>query len=166
MEKGAKKEIQADGAEPRIYEVGFHIVPTIPEEEVALVVNTIRDAIETANGMVIAEEHPVLTELSYTMDHNVANKRSRFDSGYFGWLKFQADPERIAAVKDAMESNERVFRFLIIKTVRENTMAKKAPRGMKRAGAATSKEEGASEVVKERISDEELDKTIAELMVE
>lgn len=162
MEKGSKKEIQEDASESRIYEVGFHIVPSIPEEELAPAVNTIRDAIESSNGVVIAEEHPVLMTLAYPMTHVVANKRVVLGSGYFGWLKFQAVAERVAEIKKAVESNERVFRFLIVKTVRENTLIRKTPRGMKKTAGSVQKEGGA----KERMSDEELDKTIAELVVE
>ena len=42
-------------AEPRIYELGYHIIPTVKEEDVEKIVGGIRSVIEKAGGSFIAE---------------------------------------------------------------------------------------------------------------
>ncbi len=170
MEKEIEKEISED-EEPKVYEVGFHVVPTIAEEDVAPAVNTIRDLIESVNGMIIADGNPSLVKLAYPMDHIVANKKSIFDSANFGWIKFQTLAENIATIKDGLEKNENVFRFLIIKTVRENTLARKPAFRAKKPTSATKSDLPTDIVKKEKIkkediSEEEVDKAIEELVVE
>src|SRR3990167_4425026 len=55
-------------AEPRIYELGYHIIPTVKEEDVEKIVGSIRSVIEKAGGSFIAEGAPSLTKLSYAMN--------------------------------------------------------------------------------------------------
>ena len=42
--------IEDDVAEPRIYEIGYHIIPTVKEEDVEKIVSGIRGIIESAGG--------------------------------------------------------------------------------------------------------------------
>src|SRR3972149_2916483 len=52
----------------RIYEVGYHIIPTIAEENLEKVVGGIRATIEKAGGSFIAGGAPTLTKLAYPME--------------------------------------------------------------------------------------------------
>lgn len=158
------KDLEAEGTEPKIYEAGFHVAPTVSEEDIEPIVNTIRDLIESNKGMIVSEGSPSLTNIAYSMDHIVANKKSIFNSAYFGWVKFQIEPESISVIKEGLENNENIFRFLIIKTVREDTMAKK-PAFRAKKPVSSVKTEVKKEVKKE-ISEEEVDKVIEELVVE
>ncbi len=45
-----------------------------------------------------------------------------YDTAYFGWIKFEAAPEAALEIKKAMDANEKVLRYLLIKTARENTL--------------------------------------------
>ena len=155
--------------EPRIYEVGFHVVPTTPEEEVVSVSNAVKDLVESTKGAIIMDQNPSSVNLAYPMDHVVANKKNIYDSAYFGWVKFQVEPEAISTIKEGLEKNENIFRFLIIKTVREDTLARKPvlkPRKKITATAAAVGVGKRSEDKKEGISEEEVDKAIEELVVE
>jgi len=170
MEKEIEKEISED-EEPKVYEVGFHIVPTIAEDDISPAVNTIRDLIESVKGVIISDGNPSLVKLAYPMDHIVANKKSIFDSANFGWIKFQTLAENVATIKDGLEKNENVFRFIIIKTVRENTLARKPAFRAKKSTPATNSDLSTDtakkeKVKKEDISEEEVDKAIEELVVE
>jgi len=158
---------EMNDSDSRIYEVGFHVVPTVPEEEVISVANAVKDIIESAEGAIIMDQNPSLINLEYTMDYVVANKKNKYDSAYFGWVKFQMEPVVISTIKDGLEKNENILRFLIIKTVREDTLARKPvlkPRKKIVEVAGVGKR--LKEVKKKEISVEEVDKAIEELVVE
>jgi ribosomal protein S6 len=112
----------------RIYEVGYHIIPSVAEENVEKVVGDIRAVIEKAGGSFIAEGAPAMTRLAYEMEHQDGDKRSYFDKGYFGWIKFEAPIASAAALEEFLKTNVSILRHIIFQTVREETRAKiKAP---------------------------------------
>jgi len=158
------KDLEIGDIEPKIYEVGFHIVPTIAEDDVSSASNVIRDIVESSQGVIISEGNPLLLQLAYPMDHIVENKKSIFSSAYFGWIKFQIDPENIKMIKEGLEKDDNVFRFLITKTVRESTLEQKQVFQIKKEPVSTSPEKKKSP--KEEISEAEVDKAIEELVVE
>lgn len=105
-----------------IYEIGYNLIPTISEEEVAKEVGKIKEKITSLGGAVISDEYPNQIKLAYEMTKEIENKNVRFSSAYFGWIKFELEPEAVAEVKKMADSDLNVLRFIIIKTVRENTM--------------------------------------------
>ncbi len=157
----------SDAAENRIYELGFHIVSSIPEEKLPAEVTAIKDVLGENGVAIIAEDFPKLKHLSYTMTKIIGPKHLRFDTAYFGWVKFEMNPEAIGKVKTALERNDNLLRFIIIKTVRESTLAVVKPpvyRSEPKPILGIDKKKAAP--VKSSISEAELDKTIEELMVE
>jgi ribosomal protein S6 len=109
----------------KVYELGYHLIPTLAEEEVPQYVNKIKDALDSYGAIVISEEMPKRIELAYTMHPSVKNKKQRYDKAYFGWVKFETDTQSVEEFKKFIDSLDEVFRSLIIITVRENTMAPK-----------------------------------------
>lgn len=97
------------------YELAFHILPTVVEGEVADVVASLKDAITAAGGTVTDEEVPERIELAYEVIKYVEGKHRRFHSAYFGWVRFTATPDAIAAITEAVESNTSVLRHLLIR---------------------------------------------------
>ena len=149
----------------QVYELGFHIVPTIAEEKVANVFGDIKSLLEKNGAVFISEEYPKMRPLAYTMFKNEAGKNEKFNFAYFGWVKYELSKEVAAEVKEVLEKNKEVLRFLVLKTVRENTLY----------GHKLSKKEGEKAdvpvvgAIPEEIiiaSEEEIDKTIEELVVE
>ncbi|MDD5068504.1 MAG: 30S ribosomal protein S6 [Candidatus Pacebacteria bacterium] len=166
-------EIEKDEAvesEARIYEVGYHIVPLVAEENVPKEAGDVKFLIEKQKGVIISEELPRLHPLAYTIAKTVAGKKRIFDKAYFGWIKFEADATALPAIKEAMEANENVLRFLLIKTVRENTLVSmqkiiSQARMDKEGGEKKAPGVGATaEKDKKPVSVEELDKSIDELL--
>lgn len=154
-------QIESVGKDPQVYEVGFHIIPIIGDENLGAQVTRIRDVIEANKGSVISDEYPKLIDLKYPMVKIAENKRTTFTSAYFGWIKFEALPDAQLVLDKALKDNNEVLRYLIVKTVRENTMApKKVVIAKKEDGV---KEEGAPE--EPQMTEEELDKTIEELVI-
>ncbi len=144
-----------------IYEVGYLLVSTIPEERVGEVYSNMKDTIATLGGELIADEMPKSIGLAYSMVKVVANIRHKFNTAYFGWVKFEMEREKIGELKAKLDLDVNVIRFLITKTVRENTMATKryVPRDTYRKRVPAGKKEGEEEVPVE-INKEEIDKEI------
>ena len=108
----------------RIYEIGYHIVPTVTEEDLDRVVGEIRTAIEKAGGSFIAEGAPALTRLSYAMSVSEQARKAEYDRGYFGWIKFETLVSAIPGLEAALKANRNILRSILFQTVREDTRAK------------------------------------------
>ncbi len=148
--------------EPRIYELGYHLVPTLAEEQIAQASGAVRGMIERISKDVIAEELPVFIDLAYTIVKTVDHKNKRFDQAYFGWIKFEGAPAGIAEIEEALKKDPNVLRYLVVKTIRENTFIAKKFTGakVKELEEVVTAEESAPVVA----SDEALDKAIDELV--
>ncbi len=167
----AEETIQAidttaeDAATTRIYEVGYHILPNVAEENVEKIVGEIRAVIEKAGGSFIAEGAPVLTKLAYDMNSREGDKWAAQDRGYFGWIKFEAVIGAAAELEEMLKAHKGILRHIVFRTVREETRARlKTPtlREVKRTDTikTTAKrpdEESAP------VSEEDLDKALSDI---
>lgn len=149
----------------QVYELGFHIVPTIAEEKVANVFGDIKALLEKNGAVFISEEYPKMRPLAYTMFKNEAGKNEKFNFAYFGWVKYDLSKDVASEVKDVLEKNKNILRFLIIKTVRENTLYGNKI-GRKEGERTEATVAGAIAGEGALVSEEEIDKTIEELVVE
>jgi ribosomal protein S6 len=109
----------------KVYELGYHLVPSLAEEEVPQYVNKIKEMLDSYGAVVISEEFPELMNLAYTMYPSVKNKKQKYSTSYFGWVKFEVDTASAQEIKANIEAIDEVFRSLLVITVRENTMAPK-----------------------------------------
>ncbi len=155
-----KEEILEKG---QIYEIGYHLVPTIDEVEIPAKASKIKSLIEENEGLILSEETPKMAVLAYDICKTVNSKKQKFNKAYFGWVKFEIDPSQIANIKNKIEAMAEVLRFVIVKTIRENTMhTPKIPMFRKE----NVKEERTEEKTeKPKISEAEIDKSIDELLV-
>lgn len=147
----------------RVYEVGYLLVPTLSEEEVPAVYGNIKELVSSFGGEMIADEMPRMMPLAYKMVKVVANVRNKFDSAYFGWVKFNMDSDKVVEMKKKLDLDPKIIRFLVLKTVKENTIAaKRFVRGSvdKKPRAAKNENEEAAPINKEEI-DKEIDALIA-----
>jgi ribosomal protein S6 len=111
--------------EPRIYELGYHLVPTISEENIPAASKAVRGMVERISKGIIAEENPVFIDLAYTIVKTVDHKNKRFDNAYFGWIKFEGEPGGIAELEEGLKKDDNVLRYLVVKTLREETFIAK-----------------------------------------
>ena len=107
--------------ENRVYELGFHFVSTIVEDEVAVQFSHLKSLIEKRGGQFIAEEMPKFKNLAYPISKTVKTDRKNHLSSYFGWVKFEINPEEIIPLEKEIKAFGPMLRFLLIKTVKENT---------------------------------------------
>lgn len=115
-------DIIENESENRIYEIGFHILPTVTEDKVSIETDTLKALVTKHGGEVISEGAPALVDLAYTIKKRIEGGYERYDRAYFGWIKFEMGAENAIAFKADIEELETVLRYLIIKTVRENTL--------------------------------------------
>jgi ribosomal protein S6 len=158
------EENEVFAPEGRIYELGYLLVPTIEEKDTALEVGNIKGLIDNTGAVTISEEFPKLIDLAYEMSRVIENKNNYFTTGYFGWVKFEVDPAKIAEIDAVLKRNEKVIRYMLIKTVRESTMSPK--KGFTRTGDTkrrAPRKEGEEALP---INNEEIDKQIDALVAE
>jgi ribosomal protein S6 len=153
----------------RVYEAGYHIVPTVAEGDVEGIVAGIRSEIEKLGGNFIAEGAPSLTKLAYAMDKREGEKLVAYDRGYFGWIKFEGSTDSAAALTKSLATNPQVLRSIVFKTLREDTRAKfKAPqlREVKRSDTIKSSPRQAPAEEKTAVSEADLEKALETLTQE
>jgi len=153
------------GGDQKVYEVGYLLVPKITEEYMPTIYGNLKELISSLGGIMISDEMPVMINLAYTMQKTVQNVRSKYDTAYFGWMKFYMESEKVLDLKKKLDLDANIIRFLIIKTVKENTVAAKrfvhkdTPRKKISTVKAGENEESAP-INKEEI-DKEIDAMIA-----
>ena len=119
----SKKEEVAKNSEEKIYEVGYHIVSSVSEENLPAEVEKIKAYLAKEKASIISEEAPKLRPLAYSIKKAFGGTYKTFDKAYFGFIKFELPEEGdIRNIDLSMKNNESVLRHLVIKTVRENTM--------------------------------------------
>jgi len=145
-----------------IYEVGYIMVPSIPEENLGGEVSSFKDSLAEMGATFISDEYPKMIELAYEMSRSIQNKKQKFSYGYFGWVKFECSTLAGKVIKDALDKNEKLVRYLMIKTVRESTMSSKRPYGNKDGYKRRSSPKAEESLP---INEETIDKEIEALVV-
>jgi ribosomal protein S6 len=112
----------------RVYEISFIFDNKLDEGTALEKSNAIKQSIATLGGSFISEEAPYMRELAYEMIRVVNNVNIRFNVGYFGWIKFELDASKVKELEKGLKLDEEVIRYLVVSTVRENTVyTKRAP---------------------------------------
>ena len=107
-----------DTAEPRVYELGFHLDPELPTEEMKKEYRDIRSLI-ASKGTLVAEGEPHKVQLAYTISRQETAGRRDFDSAYFSWIVYEATAENHAEVVVAAGANSRIIRFIDLITTKD-----------------------------------------------
>lgn len=108
-----------------IYEVGFHLVPTIAEDGVGAAVESVRRLIGD-DAEFISEGYPQKVALAYQVERATQGKREKYTEAWFGWIKFATTRDKIPQLEAALNASREVLRSLIIETVREDIAPPKA----------------------------------------
>jgi ribosomal protein S6 len=103
----------------RVYEVGYLLLPSIPEEHIPEAVTAIKAVIKGAHGVSLSEEDPRLRPLAYEMTKHIGTENVRFNTAYFGSMKFEVVGNELPTIKAGLEALDSMLRFLIIKIGRE-----------------------------------------------
>ena len=158
-------QTQADSKDIRpVYEVGFHLVPSVGEAGATSAAEKIRKALGDAE--VVSEAAPRKIQLAYPIERSVSGKREKYTESYFGWIKFVSEERAsVREIAEKLRAMRDVLRYLLVETVREDISEaparavftsdrlegqtlQKAPREQEKAG---------------EVSEEELEKSIEAL---
>ena len=157
MEEENKDNIQ-------IYELGYHLIPDLDENGVSKEVLSLKDKLESLGGHIISEAFPESKNLAYDISKRMEVGYKTFSKSFFGWVKFELESDKIKELHSFANSNNSVIRFIIVKTVRENTLySSKMVSGNKKDTSQVGEIEGEQKI---EISEEEINKSIDELIVE
>lgn len=145
----------------QVYEVGFHILPTVEEGRLQEVLTRMKDLLALKNANVISEDFPKLRQLAFTITKESQGKNLKFNKAYFGAIKFEVAKESLPEIDKAVKNDAEILRYIIVKTVKENTVYySKNLEAVKEDGEDKVEEKPAKEM-----SAEEIDKSIEELVI-
>lgn len=144
-----------------VYEIGYHLVPTLAEGDVAGEVANIRAMLGDAE--IIKDEAPHKMTLAYIIERAGAGRREKYGESYFGFVKFAIDKEHINGIEAKLRAMRPVLRYLLVETAREEAApARRAVFTSDRLEGETLKKPAApiEEFKGAEVSEEELDKSI------
>lgn len=148
-----------------VYEVGFHVVPTVGDDGVSAVVDKIRAVLEKAGSEFIKDEFPQKVTLTYTIERSSSGKREKFRDAYFGFIKFACEKSEVQALQQTLRGMPDVLRFLLIETTREDIVEpRRAVFSSDRLEGETIKKPTSAPEAAAPVSEEELDKSIDALV--
>jgi ribosomal protein S6 len=110
-----QEEILENASEPRVYELGFHLDPELPQEEVKTSYQSLRERI-AALGTIIAEGEPVKIPLAYTISRMETTGRRDFNSAFFCWIAYEVDGPGHEKISAMAREDSRIVRFLDIRS--------------------------------------------------
>ncbi|MFA6519811.1 MAG: 30S ribosomal protein S6 [Candidatus Paceibacterota bacterium] len=117
-EKVLDETSEDSGTEPRVYELGFHLDPELPTEEVKKAYQEIRKFVEEM-GTIVAEGEPEKIQLAYTISRQDTAGRRDFDSAYFAWIVYETTPLKHDEVVTSADVDKRIVRFIDLLTTKD-----------------------------------------------
>lgn len=146
----------------KVYELGIHLLPTLSEADVQIEFSKIKSNIEKLEGEIISESAPRMFNLAYEIPKTIKAQKKWYETAFFGWVKFELEASKLATFEKFVKELEETLRYLIVKTVRENTLVAKEllPNYddevlLKEVDTAVATEEVVADVVEETSSETE-----------
>lgn len=159
MDSSTQSTTAPSGATRPIYEIGYHLIPTLTEE--GAIAATAALAKTLGDAEIIKNEAAVKIPLAYVIERRGQGKREKYAESYFGFIKFSTEKENINAIEQYLRATHEVLRHLLIETVREDVVI--APRAVftsNRLEGETLKKPVAEAEKAGEVSEAELDKSI------
>ncbi len=110
--------IEENEADARVYELGFHLDPELPTEEVKKAYKVVRDLIES-KGTIVAEGEPHMMQLSYMISRQETVGRRDFSSAYFCWIAYETTAVPHSEILTAVNANKQMVRFIDLVTSKD-----------------------------------------------
>ena len=156
-------EADARDLDAKVYEVSF-VVPAVNGEEGAVeAFERVKSLISSLGGTQLAEGAPNRVQLASELCRLVGSKIERHTDGFFSWIQFEATPNVAPVLHDAVKKDKEILRHLIIRTVRDSGPAPRFLSSDRLEGETIRKRETV-ETGKGPVSEEELDKSIEQLV--
>src|SRR3989344_6467018 len=88
-----------DDVNSKIYELGYLLTPRIKEEDISVNYGNLKELVSSFGGEIIMDEMPKMINLAYSIQKMIANARNKFNTAYFGWIKFTMDAQKVLELK-------------------------------------------------------------------
>lgn len=163
MEKITESNIKLE--DQKTYELGYLLSPLIPEETSEEASQAMIQKIIVGQGVeVISQQNPKIKDLAYPLSKTVGGQKNKFKQAYLGVVKFKTEPSKVILIKNLLDKEENVIRFLLIIAPKKS---EKTPAPRRGFGAKTvSTEKDNADSVKPEMSAEEIDKEIDDLITD
>lgn len=170
--KQEEKENIEEDVEPRLYELGFLLLPLVEEEKVQEELDGIKKIIQEVGGVFSSEKLPRKIELAYEIAKKIDGTKKKFKNAYFGWVRFEMNPSLMEKIKEEMDKHINTLRYILILVDKESLAIQKRGKNEKTIIQRKKPEEFVKkpeekENKKEKITKEEmeeLDKTIDDIV--
>jgi ribosomal protein S6 len=154
------KEIETT-VDGRVYEISYFFDNKIEESAALLKAAALKQSIATLGGSFVSEEAPYMREMAYEMIRVVNNVNIRFNEGYFGWIKFDLSADKVKEFEKGIKADEEVVRYLIVRTVAENTVFTKRAPVIKAETLPEILGEGVIDVTEEALSEVKAEESVS-----
>lgn len=111
--------ITEDRKEALVYELGYLVLPSIAEDKLPEVVDSIKGILKKTGAKELDSEDPIHTDLAYTMSKSIGARKYVVDEAYIGWVKFEGEGQMANEIAEAVKNLDEVLRHLLIKTTKE-----------------------------------------------
>ena len=162
MEKLTDSEVK----DAKTYEIGYLLTPFLTAEKADEAVEAMyKTLIDDLGGLSVFKTSPKMRPLAYPVSKFISNKKSTVSEAYFGAVKFQISPEKIRTIKELLEKDNNVVRFLIV-NIPKNSERIIIPTGVMSKRIVSDVPSSGEEVVikGEEMTNEEIDKEIEGLL--
>lgn len=147
--------------EPKIenYELAFHLLPELAEEESVKRFREIEGAVTQLGGTILASREPKKQHLSYQINHK--------KYGLFGVVNFKSPTETITQLESQLKLNNSILRFLVLK-IKENakvlkTLKESTPRSRIKTHTPPKPEEKPKEEIKPEVMEKQIEDVIGNI---
>lgn len=150
---------------PSVYEVGYHLLPSLSDDEVQAWVKDLTSFLKKQEANFVGEKMPEKIDLAYAIERRVEGRFQAVRSAYFGWVAFELEPRCIADVKKFMDTNGSVLRFLITTTTADEVKAVMegkvlVPKAVSSTEAIAAPKRAVEEGASAEVTDADLDKAL------
>ncbi len=147
-------EDNLDLKDPKVYEIGYLLVPLVPEaDKLSIVDEVITSNIKSKGGVVITDMAPEMRKLEYTIRKMMNNKYAKFSDAYFGAIKFELNPADVASINEVVKKSDHILRYILIESSRNNeAKPAKQVEGVKKIASKTKTESKSASTTTESVS--------------
>lgn len=117
----------------RRYETIFIIKPSVGEDEITAIIDKTTGIIEQFDGSIVNLDHWGLKKLAYPIKKEL--------QGYYVFAEYAGKPEAVAEAERIFKIDDRVLKFMTIKT--QDVFVADAPKAEEEAESAAASEETA-----------------------
>ncbi len=108
VRKAPEPKIKPVTDSSKFYELGYLLLPTLSAEQAVKEMDALGALFTSRGGQFISGEMPIMIDLAYPMLKVIHANRQKCDEGYFGWMKYEIETERLPRSK-RRSTSQKIF---------------------------------------------------------